>query len=273
VLGRVSCCWEMILAWKWVNRVVSWVEGGAELVVARPRPWLLLSAAALVFAAIPFPEWLMYAMAPFGLLFGLEIAANTDEETESYTNRQMRHALHVAVVWGMLFAVFGMIFEFGQDIVVMGSLLVGINIPWHDDSGMGQGFWGWWFAFGQRFSDLSLMPYFWFSPAFFGIALALHKGHGWLESEVETTLTLLFRPELRDPLIGLWAVILLANLFMPAFSQLWLGLIVWVLGPPVIHVAYQDIFADKRRPPRKKKEKKAARFVLAHHPQPVRVKL
>ncbi|WP_226860298.1 hypothetical protein [Acidithiobacillus thiooxidans] len=110
------------MAWKWVNRVVSWVEGGAELVVARPRPWLLLSAAALVFAAIPFPEWLMYAMAPFGLLFGLEIAANTDEETESYTNRQMRHALHVAVVWGMLFAVFGMIFEFGQDYSGHGQL-------------------------------------------------------------------------------------------------------------------------------------------------------
>ncbi|MGE4530766.1 MAG: hypothetical protein AB7C98_05530 [Acidithiobacillus sp.] len=261
----------MILAWKWVDRVVIWVRGGAELIVARPRPWVYFAMGAMLLAAIPFPGWLMDALAPLGLLIGLQIAGKTDEE--SYTRQQTQHALHVAVVWGMLFAVFGMIFEFGQDMVIMGSLLAGIHIPWHDDTGLGQGFWGWWFAFGERFSDLSLMPYFWFSPAFFGIALALHKGHGWLESEVETTLTLMFRPELRDPLVGLWAIILLANLFMPAFSQLWLGLLVWILGPPVIYVAYQDIFADKRRPPRKKKAKSSARFVLAAHPQPIRIKI
>ncbi|WP_461262423.1 hypothetical protein [Acidithiobacillus sp.] len=259
------------MAWNWLNRMMTWVEGGAELVALRPKHWLAFAAGALIFAAIPFPGWLMDALAPLGLLVGLRIAGRS--EGEEYTPQQTRHALHVAVLWGMVFAIFGMIFEFGQDTVVMGAILAGIQMPWNDGSGLGQGFWGWWFAFGERFSNLALMPYFWFSPAFFGIALALHKGHGWLESEVETTLTLIFRPELRDPLIALWAAILISNVLMPAFSQLWLGLVVWVLGPPVIYVAYQDIFADKQRPRRGKKEKAAPKFVLQGHPQPVRIKI
>ncbi|MHB8265766.1 MAG: hypothetical protein ACYDC7_07575 [Acidithiobacillus ferrivorans] len=248
------------MAWKWLDRMVSWVEGGAGLVAARPKPWLAFAAGAMLFTAIPFPGWLMDALAPLGLLVGLRIVGRS--EGEEYTAQQTRHALHVAVLWGMVFAVFGMIFEFGRDVVVMGGILAGIQMPWNNGSGLGQGFWGWWFAFGERFSDLALMPYFWFSPAFFGIALALHKGHGWLESEVETTLTLIFRPELRDPLIALWAVILISNVLMPSFSQVWLGLVVWVLGPP-----------DKQRPRRGKKEKAAPKFVLQGHPQPVRIKI
>ncbi|MEY2334821.1 hypothetical protein GL267_013030 [Acidithiobacillus ferrianus] len=259
------------MAWKWLDRMVTWVEGGVELVAEHPRPWLAFAAGAMLFAAIPLPGWLMDALAPLGLLMGLRIAGRC--EGEAYSHQQTRHALHVAVLWGMVFAVFGMIFKFGQDTVVMGAILSGIQMPWNAGLGLGRGFWGWWFAFGARFSDLALMPYFWFSPAFFGIALALHKGHGWLESEVETSLTLIFRPELRDPLIALWAVILISNVLIPAFSQLWLGLLVWVLGPPVVYVAYQDIFAGKQRPRRKRKERAAPRLVLQGHPQPVRIKI
>ena len=107
--------------------MVTWVEGGAELVAARPKPWLVFAAGAMLFAAIPFPGWLMDALAPLGLLVGLRIAGHG--EGEEYTAQQTRHALHVAVLWGMVFAVFGMIFEFGQDVVVMGGILAGIQMP------------------------------------------------------------------------------------------------------------------------------------------------
>ena len=63
--------------------MMTWVEGGAELVALRPKHWLAFAAGALIFAAIPFPGWLMDALAPLGLLVGLRIAGRS--EGEEYT--------------------------------------------------------------------------------------------------------------------------------------------------------------------------------------------
>ncbi len=256
------------MGWQWVSRMASWVEGGAAIVAARPRAWALFALSALALAAIPFPSWLMDAVAPIGLLFGLRLAGRC--EGEEYSAAQLRHALEVAVLWGMLLAVFGMLFSFGQDTVMLAALLAGVDGHWQMP--VSGGLLEWWFGLGERLSDLALMPYFWFSPAFFGVALALHKGHGWIESEVETTLALIFRPEVRDPLIALWATVLLSNLFLPEFSQVWLGLLVWVLGPPIVFVAYQDIFANKRKPPRKRQTVRKTSAFAQPVLRPVRAK-
>ncbi|MHB1532011.1 hypothetical protein [Acidithiobacillus sp.] len=257
------------MGWRWLNRMGSWLEGGAELVAVRPGRWLAFAGGGAALAAIPFPTWLMAALAPMGLLAGLRLAGRC--AGESYTWEQTRHALAVAVLWGMVLAVFGMILLFGQDTVLMGALLSGIQMPW--DNGIPHGFWGWWFGFGERFSDLAETPYYWFAPAFFGVALALHKGHGWLESELETTLALAFKPELRDPLIALWGGLMISGVLLPDISQAWLALLVWVFGPPVVYVAYQDVFADKQRPRRRQREAGTVPALLPQgQPQPVRVK-
>ncbi len=239
----------------------GWVTGGAEIVGSAPRVWVAFALPALAVAAIPFPSWLMDALSPLGLLIGLYLAGHCDGQT--YSKKQIWHALEVAVLWGMLLAIFGMVSSFGRDTVIIGAILSGIHGGWHAQAIM-SGFWGWWFGFCDRLSDLAMMPYFWFSPAFFGIALALHKGHGWIEAEIETSLALIFRQELRDPVIGLWGILLVSSVLLPRFSQVWLGLVVWILGPPIIHVAYEDIFANRQRP-RRRREKARISVLQARH--------
>ncbi|MCE5388334.1 MAG: hypothetical protein K0041_07130 [Acidithiobacillus sp.] len=245
----------------------SWVRGGAEIVLAKPLPWLGFALLAAAFAAIPLPDWLMYGLAPIGLLVGLYLAGRGDGQ--EYAWSQLRHALGVAVLWGMILTLFGLIFQFAQETVMIGALLTGLPGDW--SLPQEPGFWGWWMGFSERLSDLALTPYFWFSPAFFGIALALHKGHGWLEAELETTLALLFRQELRDPLIALWAILLIVSVILPTPAQVWLALLIWILGPPIVHVAYEDIFANKQRPRRKRERRSLALPVLQPQPQKVRI--
>ncbi|WP_312261989.1 hypothetical protein [Candidatus Igneacidithiobacillus taiwanensis] len=255
------------MAKAWLARMEAWVQGGAEIVRDHPAAWSRFLLLSLVLTVFPLPFWLMYGIAPLGLLGGLYLAGRCDGQV--YDWPQLRHALGVAILWGMILTLFGLLFEFGRETVLLGALLSGIQDE-HWQIGPEPGFWGWWMGFSERLTDLSLTPYFWFSPAFFGVALALHKGHGWIEAEVETTLALLFRQELRDPLIALWAILLIASVLLPLPAQVGLALLVWVLGPPIVHVAYEDIFANKQRPRRKREGKAVSLPVLQVQPQKVR---
>lgn len=254
------------LAKQWLQRMESWVRGGAEIVRDHPGRWARFLLLPLALTALPLPFWLMYGLAPLGLLGGLYLAGRCDGQ--NYSWEQLRHALGVAILWGMILTLFGLLFEFGRETVLLGALLSGVQGNWQ--IGQEPGFWGWWMGFSERLTDLAMTPYFWFSPAFFGVALALHKGHGWIEAEVETTLALLFRQELRDPLIALWAILLIASVILPLPAQVWLALFVWILGPPIVHVAYEDIFANKQRPRRKRESKALQLPVLQVQPQKVR---
>jgi hypothetical protein len=85
------------------------------------------------------------------------------------------------------------------------------------------------------------------------IPLAYDRGLLLWPSFLESAATLSRNRRLWLPIGELWAGLILAHLLLPTASLVWLGLFISVLGPPVAHAAYREVFGEPPHPPKKQK--------------------
>ena len=225
-----------------------WFGAAFAIVGAEWRGFALLGAALVALAAFPLPLWLQTVLSPLFLLAGLYLSRRAAAEGVG----EWKEGLAGAFLGGLLIAGLTVALRLGQLTVALIAIIF-MHRHW-EITGATLTAVEHWDLLGVRLANLAGAVYVWIILPFFMIPLAYDRGLLLWPSFLESAATLSRNRRLWLPIGELWAGLILAHLLLPTASLVWLGLFISVLGPPVAHAAYREVFGEPPHPPKKQKK-------------------